>query len=298
MKKLILLILLIAQVIAGHGQSSDQNVKISTQTGDLHGVLSIADTSQTTPVVIIVPGSGATDRDGNQGFILHTNAYKQLAVQLAKNGISTLRFDKRGVGQSQKAVLSESDLRFETYINDLLAWIQFAKETKHFNAIHIIGHSEGALIGMVASQKSGVDKYISLAGPGVKIDETIKQQVKGQFSDELYKEVEANFDTLAMGQTLHSVNPFLMQLFRPSLQPYMMSWMKYDPCHEISKLEIPILIIQGTTDIQVSEDNAQLLHKAAPTSQLSLIENMNHVLKEAPMDRQANMPLIAMEHCQ
>ena len=71
----------------------------------------------------------------------------------------------------------------------------------------------------------------------------------------------------------------LYSLFRPSVQPYLISWIKYDPQVEIKKLTIPVLIIQGTNDIQVSVNDAKLLAKAKPSAKLVLIKNMNHIFR-------------------
>jgi len=262
---------------------------VSIDGSELHATITLADSLQTMPIVIIIPGSGATDRNCNAGLMLHTNAYKMLATQLAHNGISSLRFDKRGVGQSSAAMQSEGQLRFETYIHDVVQWIKLVKQDKRFSEVFIAGHSEGSLIGIMAAQESKVNGFISIAGPGRRIDDELKKQLKGKLPPALYDEAAACFDTLRLGQTLSSVNPLLLSLLRPSIQPYMISWMKYDPCLEIQKLTIPILIIHGTTDIQVEEANAKLLKKTAPTAELVVIENMNHVLKEAPLDRQENM---------
>jgi fermentation-respiration switch protein FrsA (DUF1100 family) len=81
----------------------------------------------------------------------------------------------------------------------------------------------------------------------------------------------------------------LNALARPSVQPYMISWFRYDPGQEISKLTIPVLIVQGTTDIQVSEEDARALASANPKAKLVLIEKMNHIFKEAQADRAGNI---------
>lgn len=96
-------------------------------------------------------------------------------------------------------------------------------------------------------------------------------------------------DKLVKGETVSDVPSILNSLFRPSVQPYIISWFKYDPQKEIAKLKIPVLIIQGTTDIQVGTDDADRLAKALPKSKLVIIEGMNHILKQAPADRQMNI---------
>jgi len=81
----------------------------------------------------------------------------------------------------------------------------------------------------------------------------------------------------------------LFSLFRPSVQPYMISWFKCDPQTEIAKLKKPALIVQGTTDIQVGVDDAKRLQTAKSDAKLVIIEGMNHIFKDAEADRMKNL---------
>jgi fermentation-respiration switch protein FrsA (DUF1100 family) len=92
-----------------------------------------------------------------------------------------------------------------------------------------------------------------------------------------------------MGLTVTNVDPNLVSLYRPSVQPYLISWFRYDPARIISELKIPVMIIQGTTDLQVSVDDAKLLSAAKPDARLLIIENMNHILKDCDSDMQKNI---------
>ncbi|EFK97688.1 protein containing alpha/beta hydrolase fold [sediment metagenome] len=212
-----------------------------------------------------------------------------LSEGFAKNGISTLRFDKRGIGKSNPAMTSESELRFETYVNDVVAWISLLRSDNRFSKIIIAGHSEGSLTGMLAAQQSKAESFISIAGVGKSADKILQDQLKNKLPANLLDESNKIIDSLKMGKTVSNVNPALFALYRPGVQPYMISWIKYDPSKEIGKLNIPVLIIQGTTDLQVSVENARLLSAAKPDAELLIIENMNHVLKESDNDIQKNM---------
>jgi len=262
---------------------------LKTQTGDISGTLTIPADVKVSPVVIIIAGSGPTDRDCNSPLGVQTNAYKMLAESLAENGISTLRFDKRGIRKSQSAMTSESDLRFETYINDVVSWISKLKADNRFSKIILLGHSEGSLIGIVAAEQADIAAFISVAGIGRSADKVIQDQLKSQLPAQLYDESNNILDSLKAGKTVSNVNPNLVALYRPSVQPYMISWIKYDPAKEISKLTIPVLLIQGTTDLQVTVDDAKMLSASKPDAKLVIIENMNHVLKESDSDIQNNM---------
>lgn len=261
---------------------------LKTPTGDISGTLSIPQKTNRIPVVLIIAGSGPTDRNCNSPLGLKTNAYKMLAAGLAENGIASVRFDKRGIGESRSAMKSESELRFETYIDDVVSWISLLKSDRRFSRIILLGHSEGSLIGMIAAEKKNVSVFISVAGIGRPADKVLQDQLKNKLPLQLLLESNSILDSLRNGKTMSKVDQNLLVLYRPSVQPYMISWIKYDPSKEISKLKVPVLIIQGTTDLQVNVGDAKLLAAARPGAKLSIIENMNHVLKECDNDLQKN----------
>lgn len=264
-------------------------VVLKTITGDISGTLTVPNDTIKSPLVIIIAGSGPTDRDCNSIMGIQTNAYKMLAENFAKNNISTFRYDKRGIGKSQGAMTGESDLRFETYVNDVISLIsQFSKD-KRFSEIVVLGHSEGSLIGILAAEKASVSAFISVSGVGQPADKILQIQLKNQLPFNLLFESNKIIDSLKTGKTVSVVSQQLQALYRPSVQPYMISWFKYDPAVEIQKLKIPVLILQGTTDLQVSVDDAKMLSTAKPDAKLVVIDNMNHVLKESDADTKNNM---------
>ena len=266
---------------------SETIVKLETKTGTLEGSLIVPNEKRSVPVALIISGSGPTDRDGNNTAMIN-NSLKMLAEALSKKGIATLRYDKRGIGKSQKAGKKEDELRFEHYISDAKAWAELVKNDKRFNGVIIIGHSEGSLIGMIAAQENGIDKFISIAGPGLSADKTLMEQLKSQ-PPEVLNIALPIIDKLRQGETVNDVNPLLYSLFRPSVQPYLISWFKYDPARELAKLRIPVLVIQGTTDIQVREEDAKILSEANPKAEIKIIKGMNHIFKEAGLDRMKNI---------
>ena len=243
--------------------------------------------SEKIPLAIIISGSGPTDRDGNNPKMTN-NSLKMLVESLYNNGIATVRYDKRGIGESTIINFNEKDLRFENYITDAENWVELLKNDARFSKIIIIGHSEGSLIGMIASQNKAVDKFISVAGISSNAGDLIIEQLKAQpvYVQELCAPI---IDKLKNGDTVENVPPMLYSLFRPSVQPYMISWFRYDPKVEIKKLSIPILITQGSTDIQVKTEEAEKLKEANENSDIKIIEGMNHILKESVIDRQKNM---------
>ena len=262
---------------------------LQTAQGDLSGTLTVPIVKGTFPVALIIAGSGPTDRNGNNAQ-MKNNSLQMLAHELAANGIASLRYDKRGVGKSAAAMISEDQLRFDDYVNDAKLWVDFLKADSRFRSITVIGHSEGSLIGMLACEHANA--FVSLAGPGRGIDVVLKEQLSEAFKGKkkLLREANKGIDLLKAGKTFNEVPMELFALFRPSVQPYLISWMKYDPAVEISKLKIPVVIIQGSTDLQVQVKDAELLHQACLlNSKLIVIEGMNHIFKLAPSDREKNI---------
>lgn len=271
-----------------YSQINAEEVSIIVNGCNIKGTLEVPKSNQPVDVALIIAGSGPTDRDGNNRLMGNNNSLKMIAELLLKNGIASLRYDKRAIGASDK--VDESGLLFDTYINDAVEWVKYLKNDKRFSKVIIIGHSEGSLIGMIAAKQSDANKYISLNGAGKPIYKILDEQIaKNKLPEDLLKQYRSIMDSLKQGNLVKNVSPALLSLFRPSVQPYLISWFKYDPCKEISNLAIPILIIGGTTDIQVDVEDAQLLSKSNKNSELAVIENMNHILKEVPTsDRTIN----------
>lgn len=287
--KLKITILVLSLIITTNlfSQVKEEPLTLETKTGNIEGTLLYPTSSKKIPVVLIISGSGPTDRNGNNPMMTN-NSLKMLAEGLSDNGIASLRFDKRGIAKSKDSTLNEKNLRFENYIEDTKDWVELLKKDSRFSEIIIIGHSEGSLIGMIASQGKDVSKFISIAGLGVPAGEMLDKQLKAQapFISALALPI---IEKLENGKTVDSIPQMLYTVFRPSVQPYLISWFKYDPSEEISKLKKPVLIIQGTTDIQVDVSNAKKLAEANKNAELKIIEGMNHVLKEAEADRQKNL---------
>lgn len=262
---------------------------LKTMSGTISGTLTMpANGADKVPVVLIISGSGPTDRDGNSPKLgLNTNAYKMLANDLGKAGIATVRYDKRLVGQSVSST-KQKELRFEDYVDDAVGLVQLLAEDKRFSKVVVLGHSEGSLIGILSARDEPVNALISVAGAGRSADLVVTDQMKAQ-----PKFIQDNFkvmlDSLKKGKFTESIDPKIYAIAGPEVQPYLMSWFRYNPAREIKKLKIPILILQGTTDIQVPVSEAELLKKAKSDARLVIIPGMNHILKAAPADREQNL---------
>jgi pimeloyl-ACP methyl ester carboxylesterase len=217
------------------------------------------------------------------------NSLKMLAEGLAANGIASLRYDKRGIGASAKAMGAEADIRFDHYVDDAAALCERLRKDKRFTGVVIAGHSEGSLIGLVAAKRCSAAGFVSIAGVGQPAAKTLRTQLAGQLPPELAAKNEAVLRALEQGRKPESTPPELAALYRDSVQPYLISWFKYDPAKEIATLKVPALLIQGTTDIQVTVDDAKKLAGADPKARLLIVDGMNHVMKVVSTDRQAQM---------
>lgn len=267
----------------------ESEVIIENSVCKIYGTLMLPYTSnnEKIPVVLIIAGSGPTDRDGNN-IQMKNNSLKFLAQELAKHNIASLRYDKRAVAKSEIENFNEEKLIFDDYVEDAKLWVNFLKRDSRFSEIIIAGHSEGSLIGMIAAEASTTDKYISLNGAGLPADSILKAQLYTN-APQYYAQSVTLIDSLKQGKLIKNYPPALYSLFRPSIQPYLISWMKYEPKTEIAKLKIPVLIIQGNTDIQMTTENAYLLSEAKPEATLKIIENMNHIFKESSIEYNANI---------
>lgn len=266
------------------------NVEVGVADGNLLGQLELPEGDGPFPLMVILAGSGPTDRNGNSLLLPGRNdSLKMLAEQLAAKGVASIRYDKRGIGQNTDLANKEEDLRFEHYIEDAAAFVQFAQADERFSQVGIIGHSEGSLVGMVAANEAKADLFISLAGAGRPIDEVLVEQLTSQLSSDPLQEAKAIIDKLKQGELITNVSAELQSIFRPSVQPYLQSWLAYDPAKVLQQLDIPVLLIQGDRDLQVPVTDAKRLYQAKPDATLIIIEKMNHVLKEAPENREDNL---------
>ncbi|MFJ7978897.1 alpha/beta hydrolase [Lysinibacillus xylanilyticus] len=265
-----------------------ETLKIPVKDGELTVALQKA-SKDPTPVALIIAGSGPTDKDGNSALAGKNNSLKMLAEGLAKDGIATVRYDKRGLGDNQSLLTKEEDITIDQYVDDAVQVINTLLADNAYSSVHIIGHSEGSLIGLLAAQKTKVESFVSIAGSGRPVDEILLEQLKGQLSPELLKESTDALASLKKGELVKNVSPELQSLFRSSIQPYMISWLKYNPASALAKVNSRVLILQGTTDLQVVATDAEALKKGKPDAKLVYLEGMNHVLKNAPADRTENL---------
>ncbi len=244
---------------------------------ELQGTLTYPENNKALPLLIFIQGSGNVDRNGNQaGTPIQIGYIKDLRDSLNQKDIAFYSYDKRTANTTNLSKLQNTS--FEDLVADAKLAIKQFEEDKRFSSVHLIGHSQGSLVGMMAIEE-GVASFISLAGTGSTIDKKIVEQISAQSADFGAKAKE-HFRELMETDTILTVDPMLIQIFAPQNQKFLKAYALIDPSEEIKKVKVPVLIINGDADIQVSLQDAETLHKALEGSELLIIPKMNHVLKE------------------
>jgi alpha-beta hydrolase superfamily lysophospholipase len=275
------------------GAWSERPVVLDDAPAPLHGTLALPDGDGPCDGVLILAGSGPVDRDGNLPGATN-NSLKLLAQELASRGVASLRVDKRGVAASRGAGPSEEDLRFATYVDDAVSWLGMLGGETRIARRFILGHSEGALVATLAAPRAMPAGLILVAGAGSPAGVAIRRQLAAaDLPPRLLDAAERTLAALERGATVAEPPPRLAALFRPSVQPYLISWLTLDPVAAVAKIAAPILVIQGTTDLQVTVEDSRRLAGAQPGIALALIDGMNHVLKAAPAEHAANLATYA-----
>ena len=278
------------EVVAEAIHAAETAVSVEVEGGSLFGAIASPEAGSKT-LVILHAGSGPTTRDGNtRGLPSGNNSLLLLSDALVNNGFAVLRFDKRGVGEGIESSSREEDLRLETYVADLVAWVNKARAEGEWDQIVLAGHSEGALIASLAASEVSVDGLISIAGAGRPAPDILREQLSRNLPPNLYAESDRIIAALTRGETTDSSPPELAALFRASVQPYLISWFRHDPAEILGSLAIPTLVVQGTTDLQISVADAERLAASRNDIDLVVIDGMNHVLKDVAGDLAAQTP--------
>ena len=272
--------------------ASSDTVRVAVPAGTLAGTLEVPAGRAPFPVVLFISGSGPTDRDGNSPSLGGKNeSLRQLAESLAARGIASLRYDKRAVGASRVSMPGgEASITADDFVNDAVAWARQLRADPRFGALVIAGHSEGALHALLAAPQVRAEGVVTIAGAGRPVHVVLREQLEARLPAPLRPDAMRILDTLVAGRRVDSVPPPLFALFRPSIQPFLISMFRYDPQALARDLGVPLLVVQGTTDLQVSMADAERLAAARPDVRLLRVEGMNHVLKPVSGDLQAQLP--------
>jgi hypothetical protein len=254
-------------------------IELSTTWGKLSGTLLVPDGAGPWTGALLVAGSGPTDRDGNNPLLpAPIDNLKRLAQALAARGIATLRYDKRGVGASIYPGLSEEALRFEHLVDDAVLLAALLAGREDIARVVLVGHSEGALISALAAADAHASAVVSVAGAGSRASELMRRQVEGNLPADLAGPALAALDALEQQQAVADVPDDLILLFRPTVQPYLMSWFRHDPPAVLAQLQVPVLLVHGTADAQLGVEHARWLQAGKPEARLTIVQEMDHLL--------------------
>ena len=257
----------------------EEPLELTRTGGKLSGTLALPEGQGPWPVVLLVAGSGPTDRDGNSALVPGAGGHMmRLAAALAAQGIASLRYDKRGVGESTHPGLREDDLRFRDLVDDAAELAQPLQADARLGPLVLLGHSEGALIAALAAPRAGAVAVASVAGAGMRASRLLRTQLQGRLPELLESTALAALAALEAESTIPEPPEALTLLFRPSVQPYLISWFRFDPPEVLEDLPLPVLLVHGAADTQVAPEHARLLHAARPDARLLLVEGMGHDL--------------------
>lgn len=266
--------------------AQQREVVVECEWGNISATIDMPEEGSNT-AVLIVAGSGPTDRNGNSGAGLNTYSYKMLGETLAHSGYAVMRYDKRGIGGSPIPAEDVPNLVFEDYIDDARVCAKFLR-TEGFERVIVAGHSEGGLIALrlAAEEACCLDGVVLLCAPGYNMAEILNFQLSQQLVPAymgLMVKSTAIINSLKAGRMVaqEDIPAELMSLFHPTVQPFIISNMRYEPTELAAKCRVPMLIVSGGRDIQVSVSNGERLHGANPAAEHRIFENMTHVLKDA-----------------
>jgi pimeloyl-ACP methyl ester carboxylesterase len=254
--------------------------------GPLRGTLLTPDGARG-PAILIIPGSGPTDRDGNSPAGILAASYRLLAEGLAAHGVMSVRIDKRGMFGSTAAAADANAVTIPDYVADVQAWTRVIRQRTKTSCIWLLGHSEGGLVAMAAVKNPDVCGLLLVAAPGRPMGEVLREQLKANAANSpLLSQALPAIDALEAGKRVDTtnMNPALRRLFRPEAQTFLISAFSYDPRRLLAGYGKPVLILQGQRDLQVREADAQALEQADPKATLVLLPDVNHVLKSVASD--------------
>ena len=271
-------------------------VTVPGPSGSLEGTL--VNAGPKAPVVVMIAGSGPTDRDGNNPLGVTAAPYRLLAEALAERGVSSVRADKRGLFGSKAAVADPNKVTIDDYAADVRRWTALARSSTGARCAWLLGHSEGGLVALAAAQQAeGICGVILVASPGRKLGDLLREQLRANPANAPFLDTAmAAIASLEAGKTVNTtgMNPALLPLFAPQVRPFLMDLMRQDPPRLASKIALPMLIVQGDEDLQVARADAEAILQGQPKAKLRVFPTMNHVLERvAPGDRAANFAAYA-----
>ncbi|MFD1788147.1 alpha/beta hydrolase [Sphingomonas floccifaciens] len=282
--------MLTAMLLAAAAPQVEQ-VAVPGPQGPLAGTLTLAEGKG--PAVIIIPGSGPTDRDGNSPLGITAGSYRMLADALAAKGVSSIRIDKRGMFGSRAAVADPNDATMAGYADDARAWARLAAKRSGTACAWLVGHSEGGVVALQAAQSAdGICGVVLLASPGRPLGAVMRGQFRANPANAPILDAALGMlDAVEAGKTVDPATlPVpLNGMFPLGVQKYLTGVIALDPAQLAATAKVPVVVVQGDADLQVSvDDDAKRIAAANPKARLTVLPGVNHVLKQVGGDRLAN----------
>ena len=235
------------------------------------------------PVILILAGSGPTDRDGNNPLGVKGATYRLLAEGLAAKGVTTVRVDKRGMFASGPAAADPNAVTVVDLAADAHLWAAKIRADTGAPCVWLLGHSEGSLVALIAAQNpKDICGVILAAAPGRRLSEVLREQLTSNPNNApLLGQALPALDALEAGKTVDTtgMHPALLPLFHPAVQGFLIVMFRQDPARLAGAYKGKVLILQGDADIQVSFADANLLAAAHPGAKLVILPGVNHLLK-------------------
>lgn len=276
---------------AAAAQDAELPITADGPAGRLHGTMAGHADGETRPVMLIIPGSGPTNRDGNSPLGISANTYRMLAADLAAAGVTTIRIDKRGMFENASPEIDPNAIVIADYVADTGGWVTAARQATGADCVWLAGHSEGGLVALASAQSvPDLCGLILIAAPGRPLGDVMREQLRANPANAIVLDDALHaIDNLEAGSEVDvsDMHPALQQLFAPVVQAFLISLYSYDPAALLAGYDGAVLIVQGDTDLQVTVADAEHLALARPGLSPTIIAGMNHVLKPAPGDDRA-----------
>lgn len=288
--------------------SNEQRVSFGgAQGAHIAGTLELPAGHGTFPAMVLLAGSGPTDRDGNQPPAIHTDLLKQIAAGLAEHGIASLRFDKRGM-YANAADLPQDISKYgdffswENFVGDAAAACRFLRQQSRIdpNRVGILGHSEGGLLALeaaavLAAQGHRPAVLVLISTPGRTMDAILADQLRSLLGRQgatpqqtdyfLSENARITRAIIQTGRVPPDVPSGLAALYPPYLGRFLHSELVLDPCKLAAQCSGPVMVIAGSADTQVSPDldakalDAALAARPGEVHALAIIPQASHNLK-------------------